>query len=457
MENQRIFKRKKLQFFNTIFNISSQAILNLYFDHLLIITLFAHNRKMQTHLYFFVPLWLAFASQVLGFSVWQENAPGMFFVGSAEAYVSNYNEKLLYYYDLNEYYDGVDTLKECLSDVEKWCYLIENIATNIQCSALLDILDTHMNKTESSKKSIKLFSNKPRSGNEKFSIRDPGLNKMNKIVWSDDVSANHLDYVTNEKVYNQKYADEFLPKFKTVRLNLPVSKTLHEELKFITQNRLADRESEEVFVEFFSTFLSYFRDFEYFAARIQSRSVQSSVFMDLISKDQFQTHVREISESNSNDLLFIPANDENYIAEIIARSNSVIFEDKVFLLAHVPFVEKIPQVLYRYFPVPFNVLGNSVLISMKYNYYLMNETNKTYIPLYGDTSKECTRLSSGEVICIPAQPQRTQTSPFNECEWPLFFGDDITRVLKECDFRKMDNHFARLLLENTKQKNCKLM
>lgn len=370
---------------------------------------------MKSPMYFFLAIWLPFASKIFAFEFSEEKiTTGVYFVKLAEPYISIQTYPFLYYYDLNEYHDHVNSLNGFVSKMGIWCEYLRNIIQNNDCLALVEELNTHLKDAELKKNYI-LSISKERSDN---------------LMTAEEVQ----DVRESLKMYGGK-------------LYTPVSNTLTEiKEKFDLVTREKEFGDEDLFNGLYILLNRSLTEISYYLDRLNlvaHKRDSASTCRDLIPIEQLQNDIQTFSSEKQGESLF-PINNSNYTTRIFETMTPKLIGRMIILQANIPMISKTQYELYKVVSVPLKTFDNSISLSSS-SFYFKNEAKKEFLHTICQ-SEDCfnfINFSDGKLLSFPSLiTNLTSVEMKNDyarvapCEFSLFFNQNITKVIENCDFRK---------------------
>lgn len=386
------------------------------------------------------------------------NNPGLVFEQQKNIYLSHDDWKLVYYYDLAQFYEETRKIISIKSTMIRLC---DDLKQNIPlpntfahiCTYIIKQLKNQEDHINTRDNIIKSFET-PKKRNKRAPVEIIGTAAKYLFGILDSESAEKYDRDINNLKTNQSYIYELTKKQTTLIEGLI---TLHNTTLSEVQNELIAvntyiREMEKrkdnqmdtfhtitQFNSLASSITLTFMHHEEMARKIYNLLTNTihGKITDIIPTDQLKINIRDISKHLNNNII-LPINMENEnIYEIFKYTTirSTLHEDKIIIELSLPLIENEKWIFYKTTPLPINNKTNCVIIRTTHTHFFTDLNHKAYIPTEKNSLKNCVKTQS-KIIC---KINEIMTSTDKICELLLLDDTNLKKIPEECEVAAISN------------------
>lgn len=383
---------------------------------------------------------------------------GIFLTKSYDAFVTYNDWRLLYYLELDEFYNDIERFNECVDKMKSLC---SDIPEKEQCSYLVERFEAHKETIKQNVEYIEGFQRKKQNRRRRaplqffityiykpiFGLLDEDdatnfNNKINSLIGSDE---KHTLLIEESMSLIKQTIQTFNMTLEDFRSNI-------DQLNTQLTNVITESNTEimnHINIEYFSSIATLIiMEHEKTLKTLKQtlRNALNGDFSEIITNNQFKKDLEIIAKHLDPELFIITAN--HIDAQSITSIKSTLIDRRILIEFKVPLIQKSPYKLTKITTLPISINNRTIFIDTKNMEYLVNNKKMEYIPMSDTEIQKCKKLTNHDLICFP------QTESFLKkekiCESDIIFGTEINNILKKCNYKYVkDTNYVKHLEENT--------
>lgn len=381
---------------------------------------------------------------------------GVLFTELSTTYTYYDRWHLCYYFDLGQYYDQIDKLETCISQMIDICGTMRD--KNL-CAVLEDVFETDFRRIRLGTDALRKIYGRERRAPFEFMGRF--ANMAFGIMDAD--TARDYDQKINE-LQSEAETNGILSKDKT---------SLIEGVIRLNNKTFTDFKEKIIGLEDETQSIIYRLNISdnHMITEGRLRDIVSIATLILIDHTKLATQIEDILDESIQGKLsgLIPINNlENDFAQIQMKlgrnqilptnlghngihnvgkfisTKATLFEKRIFIEIGIPVVENDQYVLYKAIPVPARLHGQLVVMSPASKYFLLSLQGASYIPLSDSDIQACLHLNGETLICNPYAP--LHHNMHRVCELAIFTNQTEDLINEICTFKIIptSNYFIQI-------------
>lgn len=393
----------------------------------------------------------------------KEIISGITFVKEAHVSLSYQKWNMVYYYDLNSYFEQIKLFEKIIDEMHRACDLLKIDGST--CLSLIIKFEKYQEKIEHSKSIIKRYKLDGKIRTQRSLIPQIGtvLKALFGIIDEEQAEIYNKKIIQLEK--NAKQKGEFSnERLSIIQSSLMTNDKRFKELtiKIITLSTQLRSLNATTFEKTSQTLIS--DNFNYLAHsatlimidhnRISDIIMQlltntiSTKITELIPANTLQENLRDISFSLAigKKLPIDVERDNIYEIFNVIDIKSTVVQEKLLMVISIPIVNEISYNLFRAVSIPTEYKNEAVMIQSSTEYLLANIAASHFLPITSAEYTNCLRKTENQIICNPASP--IYLNKHYKCEFCLFNEIDIQDLEIHCEnnIRKIPrkNYFIKL-------------
>lgn len=384
------------------------------------------------------------------------NNPGLIFQQQKNIYLAHDEWKLVYYYDLTQFYQESRKIISIKSTMIRLCdKLKQNLLEETQhiCTYILNQLNIHEEHTNTRDNIIKSFeTTKERSRRAPVEIVGTAAKYLFGIL--DSESAKEYEKNINTLKSNQSFISELTKKQTTlieglitlhnttiseVQTQLIAVNTYIRKMEEKTSNQGEKIHTSTHFNSLASSITLTLMHHEELSNKIYNLLTNTihGKITDVIPPIQLKINIREIGKHLKNNII-LPTNVENEnIYEIFKYTSikSILHQNKIIIEFSIPLVDNEQFIFYKTTPIPINNKTNCIIIRTKNTHFFTDTHHKTFIPADKNSLKNCINTNT-KIIC---KMDEIFSNTGRICELLLLDDTNIKNIPEECDIASIAN------------------
>lgn len=384
---------------------------------------------------------------------------GAFLIKIKDAYVSHSSWRLLYHYDLTDFYDNVNSYRECLVKLDEICNQLEEINESTECSALIkkhksfleDInIDIEYLEIIQSQDKTKRDARKRKRRSTPFGwVTTYSLKPLFGIMSEED--ANELANKINELAENQKAHHTILDHNLSIigRMIDTTNDTMFEfkkgmqEMSSFIEETINKLRRVEAGLDLHITFtyisslvttikLEYTKAFNVIKKVIQNKLVGE--YTEIMTYKRLTKDLQDIEQEFDDSrvrLLTDPLELQNSIS-----ITGAIIKRKLLIELVVPIVDRNVYTLEKIIKLPIRDEEQVFVFEIPHLNHLVQKEARQYIPMQPEDLEYCHELSRKKLLCYPQR--ETHYADEMSCESNILF-DLPQKVVNSCTIRPSRN------------------
>lgn len=375
---------------------------------------------------------------------------GIMFVPFTKVQLSYKDWKLVYYYDLNKYYEEVEVIEHFYFRLNEMCgqasISVQDDFANT-CHLAIIHAKSHLDKIVENRNIIESYNS--------YGIRKrrAPLNLVGSLASSlfgvlDQADAERYSAEISKIKADQSHQSELLKKqtLITERLTQSTNTTLNDIIFKLNDmnkslNNLIENKDWTAIRQNFNTMATTLAliliDHDQITMEIKSilSHALKGEIIDLIPTDQLEENLYFINDNVArNEELAIHFQMESiYNIFKTASIHSVLKNNLVIIEIGLPIIEMEEFDIFRAIPVPTRVNNSFVTIMPSSNMFISNNEKTQYIPLSEQEFNDCMSRDSNSIICKQNEP--IHNGEDNTCELMLLSKPYMKSLPQNCEIR----------------------
>lgn len=393
----------------------------------------------------------------------KEITSGITFVNEARVSLSYQKWKMVYYYNLQGYFEQIASFEAMIGEMHKACGLLKIDGST--CLTLIIKFEKYREKIDHSKSIIERYNLRGQNKLRRALITPVGTILRALFGLVDEEQAQLLNDRIMQLERNAKRKGEFSnERLSIIQSSLMSNDKRFRELtaKIITLSTQLKNSNVTTFTQIEQTLIS--NNFNYLAHsatlimiehnRISDTIIQlltnnvSTKITELIPVDILQNNLRDISFNlEKGKKLPIDVEKDNIyeIFDMITIKSTVV-NDKLLMIISLPIINEISYDLFKTVPIPTQHMKEVIIIQPSTEYILVNKAASHFIPITSTEYANCLKKPNNHLICSPTSP--IYLNKHYKCEFCLFNEIDFDDLEIHCEFniRKIQrkNYFIKL-------------
>lgn len=375
---------------------------------------------------------------------------GIIFVPIADTYLTYKEWRIVYYYDLQEYYNEIQMMNSIHKRLEKICTGgIANKSAELSeaCKITLAHASNHLQSVERNREIIESYN----SAHKRFK-RAP-LNVIGSLANSlfgilDQEDAAKYDTQIQRLKKHQDFAVELMRQNTLIseRIIRTVNTTfadVNRKLKNLEMN-IQELKNHTDAVELTTIFnmmtnalTIIFVDHNQLNGEIRNILAPTlrGEITEIIPINQLKHDLRNIEQNIDKDeeLTINIENESNYHIFRAASVHSALRDKLILMEIRIPILDSETFKLYRAIPIPTKIENEYAMIMPNSNLFLSNRDRTKYVPITKDEFRDCRSISASKYICKQYEPVFTE--PDNICELTLLSRPFTKQIPKSCTIK----------------------
>lgn len=384
---------------------------------------------------------------------------GAFLVKIKDAYISHSSWRLLYHYDLTDFYDNINSYKDCLGKLDEICERLEEMNESTQCSTLvrkhrsfledinIDIEYLEIIQSEG-KKNRSLIRRRKREAPLGY-IATFGLKPLFGIM--DEEDAEELASKINQLAENQQAHHTIMDHNLSIisRVIDTTNDTMYEFKKSMQEMSLFIEKTTEKLHEM-ETGINLHISFTYISSLATNIKIEYTRAINMIKKviqnklvgeyTEIMTYKRLTKDLNEIEQTF---NDSRVrlLTDPLELQNSItitgaIVKRKLLIELEVPIVDRLVYALEKIIKLPMRDKEQVFVFDIPHMTHLVQNEARLFIPLQYEDLSFCHELSRKKLLCYPQR--ETHYTDEASCESNILF-DLPKNIVKTCTIRPSRN------------------
>lgn len=418
---------------------------------------------------------LCIIPHVIAFGYQFENSTddaGILFVPLNRVQLTYDEWHLCFYYDLQEYYEGVTKLGNGIEDLRSICkeplMASDHAIAGQLCNTIVKQFDSHFATLQGKTETMKTFRVNPRR-NKRAPLEFVGGLMSAVFGVMDAKDADRYNSQIDKLRVDAHFQNELIRQQTTiVESSIQTqNSSIHEMRARMTELRDDILEMKEEWIEgsddlymktHFNmmahlTTLALFYHLDMAEAIIRILSHDSHDRMtDLIPAERLRKHLIDINrEMPKNKELPIDLDREN-VFQLLSTSTlkSTMLDNRIFLEISFPVLLQTQYVMYGSIPVPAPMGDQFAIITPGSEHFLTNDELSVFVPIVEREVHTCLNImNQHRVICSVAAP--IQNNVLNICEIQLLKNPGISKLPSDCNVQEVPkrNYVMKLPKSNT--------
>lgn len=397
-------------------------------------------------MHFFATIYLFTITKAYNFTAFKEPT-GAFVTQTFNTYISYDKWKLLYYYELNGFFENINIYKDCLRRMELICYTMPQ---KEQCEHLITEHQRILNHLNLDAEYIKII----QSGGSK-KRRDAPFGMIGTYMLKpafgtmDEEDAINISNCINTLIKNQKTHNVVLENSMSIirqeiRLNNATFEkfrntvnTLHSYLNDLTStvNTVEHEVKNHINFKYVSSTASLLLVEHQHTIRLIKNILKNTLygdFTELIPYKQFLKDLKDVTHT-LNDVTFMIIDSLPELQKTITILGTV-HDKRLLIEIAIPILHRNLYQIYTIIPLPIKFENDSAAImDTDTRDYLVNEETKTYIPMTTENMQECKHMSKKALVCFPQTQMYLENR--ENCESNLIFGKSLNKIIQTCPLK----------------------
>lgn len=397
---------------------------------------------------------------------------GILFVPMNKAQLTYDEWHLCFYYDLQEYFDGLAKLKSSIEDLRSMCneplMASEHAIAGHLCRAVVTQFDEHFITLRVKTDSIISFRVK-NTRTKRAPLEYVGGLMSAVFGVMDAKDAERYNMQIDRLHENSQYQNELIRQQTTIVASVIQTQnaSLHEMRARLTELQTDINSMKKSWIEgdddiYLKTHfnmvshlttlaLMYHLDVADAIIRILSHDSHDRL-TSLIPAERLKKHLTDIDQEMPKDRE-LPINvDRENVFQLLSTSTikSTISDNRIFLEISFPILLQTQYIMYASIPVPVPMQDRYVIISPRDQHFLTDDKLSVYVPIVEREVHSCLNiLNQHRVICSVAAP--IQNNVRDICEIQLLKDPGLSELPTDCNVQEVPkrNYVEKLPKSNT--------
>lgn len=377
---------------------------------------------------------------------------GIIFVPIADTYLT-YNEwRIVYYYDLQEYYNEIQMMNLFQKRLESIC--TEKIHAKSKemaeaCQITLNHAKNHLQSIDRNRQIIESYNSiTKRFKRAPLNVVGSLANMLFGIL--DQSDAAKYDAEIQKLKKDQSFGTELLKEntlitektIKTVNTSFTDVNRKLKELETNIQeldNRTDATEMSTIFSMMANTLTITFVDHDQLNTEIKNILAHTlrGEITEIVPIDQLKHDLMKVQQHiDKNEELTIDVENESIYHIFKAASvHSALRGHLILMELRIPILDSEIFKLYRAIPIPTKIENDYAMIMPNSNMFLTNMARTKYVPITNEEFHDCRTIHADKYICKQYEPIFTE--PENVCELTLLSKPFTKQIPKSCTIQSV--------------------
>lgn len=399
----------------------------------------------------------------LGYNFTKFNEPtGAFMLKTFDAYVTYDSWRLLYYYDLSDFYENIEIYANCLDKMDVICQVMPE---KNQCETLQQKYKKMLSNLQLDVDYMKKFQIRKRKEKRNSPFGFIGSLWFKSVFGMMDEDDAH-DVITriNSLTSNQKLHTVILENnLSLIRNTIRITNATFEEFRETVDKLHKYLDNVTHSINEMEREIKLHIDFKYLATaatllimehekttHLIKQTLKNALhgeYTELISHKQLIRDLHEVEDNldDSSAIMFI--DDLKQLQDIITIRGTII-EKRLLVDITIPILRKDLFKVHNVVVLPIKVENKTILIDTESKAYLVNNVSRSYIPMSRDDMRNCKLLQEKTILCFPQAETYLENS--ENCESNILFEHDTHNLFATCGVKQIPNmNFIEPLMQNT--------
>lgn len=385
-----------------------------------------------------------------------EQPIGAFLTKTHDTYISFNNWKLLYYYELDSFYENTEMFRKSLNTMEIICYNLP------QCEA---IITKYKERLIEINQDIDYFD---MIQAEKRKRRAP-LGFLGEYFYKpvfglmDEEDARHFSHAIELLTKNQKTQSIVLENHMSiVKQFIRITNETMEQFRnnIDTLNNYINNYTIEIAqlekeikqhlnFEHISSLATLISADHERMTRIMKNSLQNTLqgdYTELITHEQLSKDLLDISEKIDKST-FIVVKHLKHIQQIVSIK-ATIKEKRLLIEMNIPILNKNMYTLHNIIPLPIKHDNEIIIFNIESRNFLVDNQTRTYILIDKMDLQYCKPIFTNALLCFPQTEMYFENQ--HTCLSNILFRNNIKAILKTCNYNHLPNiTYIKRLTDNS--------
>lgn len=408
---------------------------------------------------------------------------GAFLTRIHDAYISHSNWRLLYYYDLTDFYENVELYKKCMDKMSQIC---SEINEHGACLALVQKHNTYLDEIGIDIDYLKTFEEPHTEESTRRRKRSAPFGLLTSYIYKplfgvmDEDDANEFREKINEIIDKQETHHIVLENnLSIIRRSMELTnitlQTFKNNLELMNDyikeaiQTIADVERDlkkHIDFHYMSQLASTIRFEHEKAVATIKNAITNQLNGDYTN---FMTHkqlMRDLTEvlqhldDTSVKLLTSPRDLQRTMS-----MSGAITDKKLLIEINIPIVDRNLFTLYKITPLPMRSPDKLVVFDLSHQYFLVHNSTKIFIPMTINRHS-CREITHKNLLCYP--PGESFFENTELCESNILFHESSDVIRESCGYKNIfnttyikelneNNYFVSPKEKTTVIENCRKM
>lgn len=396
------------------------------------------------------------------------DASGIIFVPIADTYLTYKEWRIVYYYDLKEYYDEIRMMKQFFGRLERICNNGKNKTDDLtdSCDMTLTHAANHLESIQRNRDIIGSYDSIPiRRTRAAINIVGSLANSLFGILDQEDAA--RYDAEIQKLKTNEKFATELLKQntviteriIKTVNATFfDVNRKLKELEATIEDldNQTDSIKISTIFNMMSNTLTLIFIDHDQLNTEIRNILAHTlkGEITDIIPVNQLKHDLQHVESQleKGEEIAINLENESIYHIFRAASIHSALRGNLILMELRIPILDSETYKLYRAIPIPTKTETEYAIILPNSNLFLANMARTKYVPITKDEFQDCRTINANKYVCKQYEPIFTE--PENVCELILLSKPFTKQIPKSCTIQMVPAQNYYLPLDEMNKYYC---
>lgn len=389
-----------------------------------------------------------------------EKTTGAFVVKAHDTYISYNNWKFVYYYDLSNYYDEIDTFTECF---QKMAVICSGLTDNEPCNVLINRYQSIMEDINIDIEYIKSIQSSKRKRDAILGMIGTYIHKpIFGLMDEEDAMEmyNKINLIINKQGTHSRILEDNLSIIQRVikftNSSLGGFRKNIDELNEYVQNvtSIFTTTEQEIKQHINFKYLSSLATLITMEHERMTRKIKDILkqtlrgeFTEFITYEQLMKDIHEVvyDLDESSFMIMEGLRDIQQVVSI----QGTIKNKRMMIELTLPILSKNVFTLNKIIALPIRHEDSTVIFDIDNQHYLVNNETRVYIPISNTDLQNCkTIINQTSLICFP----QTEIYYENEklCESNILFHQNSTNLIQTCSYKHIaDTNYIKRLSEKS--------
>lgn len=379
---------------------------------------------------------------------------GAFLTKVHDAYITHSNWRLLYYYDLADFYKNVELYKDCMYKMEQIC---SEIVESNACIALVHKHNTYLDEIGIDMDYLKTFEENQSRERTYRKKRSAPLGLITTYVYKplfgimDEDDANEFKEKINEIIDKQEAHHVVLENNlsiikRSMELTNVTLQTFKDNIELMNGyiknafQTIADVEKDlkkHIDFHYMSQLATTIRAEHEKAVKTIKNAITNQLngdYTEIMTHKQLIRDLAEVLQHLDDTSVKLLTNAKD-LQKTISITGTII-DKKLLIEVNIPIVDRNLFTLYKITPLPMRNANNIIVFDLTNQYFLVHNATRMFIPMTVN-SHSCRDISHKNLLCYP--PGESFYENTEICESNILFQEPSEIIQNSCCYKNIFN------------------